>query len=221
LLEIHSIVLLGVQGLLAAGSERERERERERCKLGFWFRLLEEATTMGKPIINLSSLPLQKKKKQDAAAFSFEGPLDPSSSSWLHELVPKAAAAAPLTSQNPRTKYGEEEEEEAAAAGRGRGVSVSGSGSGSGVSVMGKSTKVQIQWRERRRRRRRKGEEASPLATVSLSVAKSLKALQAGAVWAVVCGFVTESNRRLNHAIRSVLAPEFHPSEEYLSLIGL
>jgi len=175
---------------------------------------------MGKPIINLSSLPLQKKKKkQDAAAFSFEGSLDPSSSSWLHELVPKAAAAAaaPLTSQIPRTKYGEEEEE-AAAAGRGRGVSVSGSGSG--VSVMGKSTKVQIQWRGRRRRRR-KGEEASPLATVSLSVAKSLKALQAGAVWAVVCGFVTESNRRLNHAIRSVLAPEFHRSEEYLSLIGL
>jgi hypothetical protein len=171
---------------------------------------------MGKPIINLSSLPLQKKKKQDAAAFSFEGSLDPSSSSWLHEVVPKAAAAAPLTSQIPRTKYGEEEE--AVAAGRGRGVSVSGSGSG--VSVMGKSTKVQIQWRGRRRRRR-KGEEASPLATVSLSVAKSLKALQAGAVWAVVCGFVTESNRRLNHAIRSVLAPEFHPSEEYLSLIGL
>jgi hypothetical protein len=161
---------------------------------------------MGKPIINLSSLPLQKKKKkQDAAAFSFEGSLDPSSSSWLHEVVPKAAAAAaPLTSQIPRTKYGEEEEE--AAAGRGRGVSVSGSGSG--VSVMGKSTKVQIQWRGRRRRRR-KGEEASPLATVSLSVAKSLKALQAGAVWAVVCGFVTESNRRLNHAIRSVLAQNF------------
>jgi hypothetical protein len=198
--------------LLAAGSERERER----CKLGFRVCLLEEATTMGKPIINLSSLPLQKKKKQDAAAFSFEGSLDPSSSSWLHEVVPKAAAAAPLTSQIPRTKYGEEEE--AVAAGRGRGVSVSGSGSG--VSVMGKSTKVQIQWRGRRRRRR-KGEEASPLATVSLSVAKSLKALQAGAVWAVVCGFVTESNRRLNHAIRSVLAPEFHPSEEYLSLIGL
>lgn len=172
---------------------------------------------MGKPIINLSSLPLQKKK--DAAAFSFEGSLDPSSSSWLHEVVPKAAAAAPLTSQIPRTKYGEEEE--AVAAGRGRGVSVSGSGSGSGVSVVGKSTRVQIQWRGRRRRRRRQGEEASPLATVSLSVAKSLKALQAGAVWAVVCGFVTESNRRLNHAIRSVLAPEFHPSEEYLSLIGL
>jgi hypothetical protein len=211
LLEIHSIVLLGVQGLLAAGSERERER----CKLGFRVCLLEEATTMGKPIINLSSLPLQKKK--DAAAFSFEGSLDPSSSSWLHEVVPKAAAAAPLTSQIPRTKYGEEEE--AVAAGRGRGVSVSGSGSGSGVSVVGKSTRVQIQGR--RRRRRRQGEEASPLATVSLSVAKSLKALQAGAVWAVVCGFVTESNRRLNHAIRSVLAPEFHPSEEYLSLIGL
>jgi hypothetical protein len=169
---------------------------------------------MGKPIINSSSLPLQKKKKQDAAAFSFEGSLDPSSSSWLHELVPKAAAAAPLTSQIPRTKYGEEEEE--AGAGRGRGVSVSGSG----VSVMGKSTKVQIQWRGRRRRRRQ-GEEASPLATVSLSVAKSLKALQAGAVWAVVCGFVTESNRRLNHAIRSVLALDFHPSKEYLSLIAL
>jgi hypothetical protein len=198
--------------LLAAGSEREGERER--CKLGFWVCLLEEATTMGKPIINLSTLPLQKKKKQDAAAFSFEGSLDPSSSSWLHELFPKAAAA-PLTSQIPRTKYGEEEEE-AVAAGRGRGVSVSGSG----VSMMGKSTKVQIQWRGRRRRRR-KGEETSPLATVSLSVAKSLKALQAGAVWAVVCGFVTESNRRLNHAIRSVLALEFHPSEEYLSLIAL
>jgi hypothetical protein len=51
---------------------------------------------------------------------------------------------------------------------------------------------------------RRKGEMAPPLATSSLSVSKSLRALQAGGLGEVVCGFVTESNRHLIQAIRTM-----------------
>jgi hypothetical protein len=74
--------------------------------------------------------------------------------------------------------------------------------SGASVIVGNKSSGVQIEWRGRMRR---KGEMAPPLATSSLLVSKSLRALQAGGLGEVVCGFVTESNRHLIQAIRSMV----------------
>ncbi len=73
---------------------------------------------------------------------------------------------------------------------------------GEAAGVCKKSSGVQIEWRGLMRR---KGEMAPPLATSSLSVSKSLRALQAGGLGEVVCGFVTESNRHLNQAIRSMV----------------
>jgi hypothetical protein len=74
--------------------------------------------------------------------------------------------------------------------------------SGASVIVGKKSSGVQIEWRGLMRR---KGEMAPPLATSSLSVSKSLSTLQAGGLGELVCGFVTESNRHLNQAIRSMV----------------
>jgi hypothetical protein len=86
--------------------------------------------------------------------------------------------------------------------GEAAGVGGSVSPSGASVIVGKKSSGVQIEWRGRMRR---KGEMAPPLATSSLSVSKSLRALQAGGLGEVVCGFVTESNRHLIQAIRSMV----------------
>jgi hypothetical protein len=112
------------------------------------------------------------------------------SSSSLSARGQEISSNSPSCSEILRIRDGE-------AAGGGGSVSPSGAS----VMVGNKSSGVQIEWRGRMRR---KGEMAPPLATSSLLVSKSLRALQAGGLGEVVCGFVTESNRHLIQAIRTM-----------------